>query len=113
MDLTAVPRRFGDLDAPSQSMIWKTARSVTYDHRIMKSALPVRSAVLKQDTGALVLGWVTTGEYALLYVFVKKTVFFLEPPTRVFRPQIAQVSPYRLATNHRTRYTATTGSKMR
>jgi len=48
-----------------------------------------------------------------LYVFVKKTFFFLEPPTRVFRPQIAQVSPYRLATTHRTRYTATTGPKMR
>ena len=31
--------------------------------------LPVRSAVLKQDTGGLVVRWVTTGEYPLLYVF--------------------------------------------
>jgi len=31
--------------------------------------LPVRSAVLKQDTGRLVVRWVTTGEYPLLYVF--------------------------------------------
>ena len=113
MELAAVLRRFGDLDISTRYIMRKTANSVTYDHRILKPALPVRSAVLKQDTGALVLGWVTTGEYALLYVFVKKTVFFLEPPTRVFRPQIAQVSPYRLATTHRTRYTATRGPKMR
>ena len=41
----------------------------TYDHRILNPALPVRSAVLKQDTGGLVVRWVTTGEYPLLYVF--------------------------------------------
>ena len=43
--------------------------SFTYDHRILNPALPVRSAVLKQDTGGLVVRWVTTGEYPLLYVF--------------------------------------------
>ena len=43
--------------------------SVTYDHRILNAALPVRSAVLKQDTGGLVVRWVTTSEYPLLYVF--------------------------------------------
>jgi hypothetical protein len=32
--------------------------------------LPVRSAIFKQDTGGLVVRWVTTGEYPLLYVFV-------------------------------------------
>jgi hypothetical protein len=42
---------------------------VTYDHRILKIELPVRSAVLKQYTGGLVVRWVTTGEYPLLYVF--------------------------------------------
>jgi hypothetical protein len=42
----------------------------TYDHRILKIELPVRSAVLKQDTGGLVVRWVTTSEYPLLYVFV-------------------------------------------
>jgi hypothetical protein len=31
--------------------------------------LPVRSAIFKQDTGGLVIRWVTTGEYPLLYVF--------------------------------------------
>jgi hypothetical protein len=45
------------------------ATSSTYDHRILKIELPVRSAVLKQDTGGLVVRWVTTSEYPLLYVF--------------------------------------------
>jgi hypothetical protein len=31
--------------------------------------LPVRSAIFKQNTGGLVVRWVTTGEYPLLYVF--------------------------------------------
>ncbi|KAF1954879.1 hypothetical protein CC80DRAFT_566898, partial [Byssothecium circinans] len=47
----------------------------TYDHRILRTRLPVRSAIYKQDTGGLVLRWVTTGEYLLLYVFV---VFFVK-----------------------------------
>jgi hypothetical protein len=47
----------------------------TYDHRTLKIELPVRSAVLKQCTGGLVVRWVTTGEYPLLYVF--DFVFFL------------------------------------
>jgi hypothetical protein len=45
-------------------------RTDTYDHRTLKIELPVRSAVLKQCTGGLVVRWVTTGEYPLLYVFV-------------------------------------------
>ncbi|KAF1829069.1 hypothetical protein BDW02DRAFT_510821, partial [Decorospora gaudefroyi] len=40
----------------------------TYNHRILKTALPVRSAVLKQDTGGLVVRWVTTSASPLLYV---------------------------------------------
>jgi hypothetical protein len=44
--------------------------TVTYDHRTLRTELPVRSAVLKQCTGGLVVRWVTTGEYPLLYVFV-------------------------------------------
>jgi hypothetical protein len=43
--------------------------SFTYDHRTLKIELPVRSAVLKQCTGGLVVRWVTTSEYPLLYVF--------------------------------------------
>ncbi|KAF1936285.1 hypothetical protein EJ02DRAFT_414295 [Clathrospora elynae] len=34
------------------------------------AALPVRSAVLKQCTGGLVVRWVTTSESPLLYVFL-------------------------------------------
>jgi hypothetical protein len=41
----------------------------TYDHRILKTRLPVRSALFKQDTGGLVVRWVTTSESPLLYVF--------------------------------------------
>ena len=43
---------------------------VTYDHRTLRTELPVRSAVLKQGTGGLVVRWVTTSESPLLYVFV-------------------------------------------
>jgi hypothetical protein len=45
------------------------AMSFTYDHRTMKTELPVRSAVLKHCTGGLVVRWVTTSESPLLYVF--------------------------------------------
>jgi hypothetical protein len=43
--------------------------SSTYDHRTLKTRLPVRSALFKQRTGGLVVRWVTTSEYPLLYVF--------------------------------------------
>jgi hypothetical protein len=43
--------------------------SFTYDHRTLKTRLPVRSALFKQRTGGLVVRWVTTGESPLLYVF--------------------------------------------
>src|SRR5690242_19062224 len=42
----------------------------TYDHRTLKTRLPVRSALFKQRTGGLVVRWVTTSEYPLLYVFL-------------------------------------------
>ena len=45
------------------------ANSITYDHRILRTRLPVRSAIYKQDTGGLVVRWVTTSESPLLYVF--------------------------------------------
>jgi hypothetical protein len=41
----------------------------TYDHRIMRTRLPVRSALFKHDTGGLVVKWVTISESLLLYVF--------------------------------------------
>jgi hypothetical protein len=49
--------------------------SDTYDHRTLKTRLPVRSALFKQRTGGLVVRWVTTSEYPLLYVFA----FLLQP----------------------------------
>ncbi|KAJ5129545.1 L-lysine 2-3-aminomutase [Penicillium bovifimosum] len=36
---------------------------------VWKTGLPVRSAVLKPHAGELVVGWVTTSESSLLYVF--------------------------------------------
>jgi hypothetical protein len=41
----------------------------------VKARLPVRSALFKQDTGGLVVRWVTTSESPLLYVFA--FAFFL------------------------------------
>jgi hypothetical protein len=41
----------------------------TYDHRTLKTRLPVRSALFKQRTGGLVVKWVTISESPLLYVF--------------------------------------------
>ncbi|KAJ6007921.1 hypothetical protein N7540_011897 [Penicillium herquei] len=34
----------------------------TYDHRVWRTGLPVRSAVLKPHAGQLVVWWVTTCE---------------------------------------------------
>ena len=38
------------------------AISSTYDHRVWRTGLPVRSAVLKPHAGQLVVWWVTTCE---------------------------------------------------
>ena len=38
--------------------------------------LPVRSALFKQRTGGLVVRWVTTSEYPLLYVFAFLCEFY-------------------------------------
>ncbi|KAF1954983.1 hypothetical protein CC80DRAFT_416248 [Byssothecium circinans] len=66
----------GELDRCSNASCTALQPSyITYDHRILRTRLPVRSAIYKQDTGGLVLRWVTTGEYLLLYVFV---VFFVK-----------------------------------
>jgi hypothetical protein len=43
--------------------------SVTYDHRHRKTRDPVRSPIDKPVIARLVLGWVTTGESLVLYVF--------------------------------------------
>ncbi|OAL06399.1 hypothetical protein IQ06DRAFT_362716 [Phaeosphaeriaceae sp. SRC1lsM3a] len=46
----------------------------TYDHRMLKTRLPVRSALFKQRTGGLVVKSVTISESPLLYVFL--SIFF-------------------------------------
>ena len=43
----------------------------TYDHRLRRIGHPVRSAIHKPQIGRLVVGWVTTSESLLLYVFVE------------------------------------------
>jgi hypothetical protein len=54
---------------PPVYLILPTTIADTYDHRVWKIGLPVRSAVLKPHAGELVVGWVTTSESSLLYVF--------------------------------------------
>ena len=44
-------------------------KAATYDHRLRRIGHPVRSAIHKPQIGRLVVGWVTTSEYLLLYVF--------------------------------------------
>jgi uncharacterized membrane protein HdeD (DUF308 family) len=57
-----------------------TSNTSTYDHRNLDLAHPVRSGVLNQVTGGLVVRWVTTSEYPLLYVFA----FLLAVSTIIF-----------------------------
>jgi hypothetical protein len=45
------------------------SKSSTYDHSTLKAENPVRSSVLTQRSGELVVRSVTTGESSLLYVF--------------------------------------------
>ena len=67
------------LDAAVINVFWEFPS--TYDHRVWKTGLPVRSAVLKPHAGRLVVGWVTTSESRLLYVFFSSIptslVFFI------------------------------------
>ncbi|PYH71005.1 hypothetical protein BO88DRAFT_479036, partial [Aspergillus vadensis CBS 113365] len=69
-------------------------KTSTYDHRVWKTGLPVRSAVLKPHAGRLVVGWVTTSESLLLYVFV----LYFSPPllgkTQQITSSIKQMKPY-------------------
>jgi hypothetical protein len=50
--------------------LFGTKISFAIDHRTLKTGLPVRSAVLKQCAGRLVVGWVTTSESLLLIVLL-------------------------------------------
>lgn len=50
------------------------SQSFTYDHRLKRIGHPVRSAIHKLQIGGLVVGWVTTSESSLSYVYV--SLFF-------------------------------------
>jgi hypothetical protein len=69
--------------------------SSTYDHRILRTRLPVRSALFKQDTGGLVVRWVTTSESPLLYVFVIFAVMYLTNECLIFANKLALRQPSR------------------
>ncbi|OJJ80659.1 hypothetical protein ASPGLDRAFT_1501371 [Aspergillus glaucus CBS 516.65] len=60
----------------SPHIICFSYKASTYDHRVWRTGLPVRSAVLKPHAGRLVVGWVTTSESRLLYVFISFHFFF-------------------------------------
>ena len=49
---------------------WFVTKPSTYDHRQRRTRGPVCSPIDKPLTGRLVVGWVTTSEHRLLYVFV-------------------------------------------
>jgi hypothetical protein len=60
----------------------------------LKTRLPVRSALFKQRTGGLVVRWVTTSEYPLLYVFAFLFLFFLLKPLLVHSHQQSKVASH-------------------
>ena len=51
----------------------RSSTTVTYDHRLVRTGHPVRSAILKHQIGRSVVEWVTVSESLLLYVLA----FFL------------------------------------
>ncbi|KAJ5555246.1 hypothetical protein N7461_003716 [Penicillium sp. DV-2018c] len=68
-DRRAIKRRKLALPCNHSNWAWRS--------RAWKTGLPVRSAVLKPHAGELVVGWVTTSESSLLYVFfVLASLFF-------------------------------------
>jgi hypothetical protein len=58
----------------------------TYDHSYLKTWDPVRSPLIKQASGRLVVGSVTTSEHRLLYVFISHffLFFFLFGVTKLY-----------------------------
>ena len=79
------PPSSGPCDCGSSRRLGRFKRNIflctdeisTYDHRVWRTGLPVRSAVLKPHAGRLVVWWVTTCESLLLYVlFLRYLLFF-------------------------------------
>jgi hypothetical protein len=50
------------------NIYYQKADFVTNDHRTKKARHPVRSALFKLSIGCVVVGWVTTSEFQLLFV---------------------------------------------
>ena len=64
---------------PQQYLFPNSTRTATYDHRLKRTGHPVRSAIHKLEIGRLVVGWVTTSEYLLLYVPLLFSFSFFSP----------------------------------
>ena len=59
----------------------QTPQTSTYDHTHLRIRDPVRSPIDKQMRARLVVGWVTTSESLVLYVFISFLFHsFLTPP---------------------------------
>lgn len=50
------------------NILYRTSIADTYGHRTQKARDPVRSPIYKLRTGRVVVRWVTTCEFLLLYV---------------------------------------------
>jgi hypothetical protein len=64
---------------PQHCIVQRRYTTSTYDHRLERTGHPVRSAIHNLEIGRLVVGWVTTSEYLLLYVFAFHFVLILLP----------------------------------
>ena len=71
----------------SRVMYLACARNGTYDHRLVRTGHPVRSAILKHQIGRSVVGWVTTSESLLLYVSHCFAIFW---SNRSFPPRFSE-----------------------
>jgi hypothetical protein len=71
----------------SQDIALNSPFTVTYDHRLRRIGHPVRSAIHKPQIGRLVVGWVTTSEYLLLYVLAS---FVSAPVCRDFLAEVGK-----------------------
>ena len=73
---SAKPARTGRCRPRPPAYMYSARRpSGTYDHRSQRTEDPVRSPELKLRTGGLVVRWVTTCEYPLLYVLPFSCLF--------------------------------------
>jgi hypothetical protein len=72
--LSSCPENLGEVRSENIGSVIHEA--FTYDHRLKRIGHPVRSAIHKLEIGGLVVRWVTTGEYPLLYVIFLAAFYF-------------------------------------